>query len=75
MTELCHLEMLSSLPEDIEEIEYPQDHSHITRRQECSQVLHGVVQMPGEAVLYQQGREIQDVQQQLLQLVNNNQNV
>jgi hypothetical protein len=31
-------------------------------------MFHGVVQVPGETVLDQQGCEVQDVQQQLLQL-------
>lgn len=49
------------LPEDIQKIEHPQHHGHIAGGQECGQVLHGVVQVPGEAVLNQQGSEVQDV--------------
>lgn len=60
---------VGALAENVEQVEDTQDHLHVTRRQQRRQVLHGVVQVPGEAVFNQQGSELQDAQQQLFLLL------
>ena len=45
---------VGAFAEHIEQVEDSQDDGHITGRQQRSQMLHAVIQMPSEAVLNQQ---------------------
>jgi len=54
-TEAC----VDVLPEDIEQVENLENDVHVAGGEEGGEVLHRVVQVPGEAVLYQHRCEAQ----------------
>ena len=46
---------VGALAEHVEQVEHSEDHGHVAGGEQCGQVLHTVVQMPGEAVFDEEG--------------------
>jgi hypothetical protein len=59
---------IAPLAKHIQQVQYTKHNIHVTRWQQCYKVLHRVVQMSWEGVLYQQCRKVEDPQQQLFSL-------
>ena len=59
---------VGALAEDVEQVEHREHHRHVAGGEQRGQMLHGVVEVPREAVLDQQRCELQHLQQQLLRL-------
>ena len=55
-----------SSPEDVEEVEDGEDDGHVARGEQRGEVRHRVVEVAREAVLDEQRREVEHVQQELL---------